>query len=439
MPTSLATCGLAISRDGTRMYYGIEASIVVFDIAKKKQLDRIDIGENVGCINLSDDEATLFAGSRSGTGRVIDLLTRKTLILPSQERSLCCILPCEETDVLTSTSECIRRWNRSTGEFIRTYSCDSDLATRGSIVISIIYDKRTKRIFSAMTNGVIIVWDAETSRVTGEMKSNPNQFIAIAWATPTTIVTCAADNTAKYWDITTLTCIQTILVENTLFAVASSPDGQRVAAGSFDNSVKIWDLATGIENAVLSHHSDTVAQVIFSPDGRFIASNAYDDILNLYHIEPPFPFLIKDGSLTSAQTKSHHLLYSDGTFRSSYDTPSPVRITTSTRCTLSTENSFTLKLDHPSTNSSMITLTATSMASAQEWVEAICAVTNNIAFRPANRLGTPSDIICRYRFDILQQISFHHRRTTQHPLAVKDVMKIIGMYVTTQASKAGFR
>ena len=41
-------------------------------------------------------------------------------------------------------------------------------------------------------------------------------------------------------------------------SVAISPDGRRVVSGSDDNTLKVWDVATGECVATLKGHSDSV-------------------------------------------------------------------------------------------------------------------------------------------------------------------------------------
>ena len=53
-----------------------------------------------------------------------------------------------------------------------------------------------------------------------------------------------------------------------VFSVAFSPDGQRLASASLDQTVKVWDARTGQESLTLKGHTSFVHSVAFSPDGQ---------------------------------------------------------------------------------------------------------------------------------------------------------------------------
>jgi WD40 repeat protein len=64
--------------------------------------------------------------------------------------------------------------------------------------------------------------------------------------------------------------------------VAFSPDGTQVASASSDETVRLWDLATGSELQTLKGHSGRVYGAAFSPDGTQVASASDDKTVRLW-------------------------------------------------------------------------------------------------------------------------------------------------------------
>ena len=61
-----------------------------------------------------------------------------------------------------------------------------------------------------------------------------------------------------------------------------SPDGSRLASGSYDHTVRLWDGFTGVPIATLEGHSESVTSLSFSPDGSRLASGSYKDTVILW-------------------------------------------------------------------------------------------------------------------------------------------------------------
>ena len=69
-----------------------------------------------------------------------------------------------------------------------------------------------------------------------------------------------------------------------VWAVAYSPDGGRIVSASRDETLKIWDAASGAELVTLMGHADSVCAVAYSRDGTRIVSGSFDETLIIWDV-----------------------------------------------------------------------------------------------------------------------------------------------------------
>ncbi|MDR1174301.1 MAG: WD40 repeat domain-containing protein [Treponema sp.] len=100
------------------------------------------------------------------------------------------------------------------------------------------------------------------------------------------IATGSKDNTVKIWDVESGREIRTLSGHtNSVRAAGYSPDGRRIVSGSLDTSAKIWNAETGQEIRTLSGHSGGIRSVAYSPDGRRIVSGSIDKTVKIWNAE----------------------------------------------------------------------------------------------------------------------------------------------------------
>jgi hypothetical protein len=76
--------------------------------------------------------------------------------------------------------------------------------------------------------------------------------------------------------------------DDSVFAVALSADGKKLAAGGFDRLVRVWDVGEGIDKARLEqsfeNHADCVFAVAFSPDGKYLLTGSRDKTAKVWDL-----------------------------------------------------------------------------------------------------------------------------------------------------------
>jgi WD40 repeat protein len=68
-------------------------------------------------------------------------------------------------------------------------------------------------------------------------------------------------------------------------ALEFSPDGTRLAIGTSDQKISLWDIPSGQRWATLSGHTGDVAHLAWRPDGRALVSASTDKTLRLWTVD----------------------------------------------------------------------------------------------------------------------------------------------------------
>src|SRR5436305_4785955 len=105
----------------------------------------------------------------------------------------------------------------------------------------------------------------------------------------------SGDKTVRVWDVQTGECEDTLEGHSDwVDSVVFSPDGSLVTSGSWDKTVRVWGAQTGECKHTLEGHSSLVTNVVFSPDGSRIASGSYDKTVRVWDIATGTELLCHD-------------------------------------------------------------------------------------------------------------------------------------------------
>ena len=124
-------------------------------------------------------------------------------------------------------------------------------------------------------------WHYLYRRLDLSLATFPGNLLALS-PDGTRIASGSDDFTIKLWDIASGEAVATLRGhEDHVYSAAFSPDGARIASGSIDKTIRLWDAASGQELATLNQRRQ-VWVVAFSPDGTRIAAGGSDPTIKLW-------------------------------------------------------------------------------------------------------------------------------------------------------------
>jgi predicted NACHT family NTPase len=94
------------------------------------------------------------------------------------------------------------------------------------------------------------------------------------------------DQSVRLWEVASgkeVRCFATH--ESGMHCVAFSPDGCLALSGNWDNSLRLWDVRTGKEKLCFTGHTGMVNSIAFSPDGRRAVSGGWDHTVRVWDVQ----------------------------------------------------------------------------------------------------------------------------------------------------------
>ncbi len=160
---------------------------------------------------------------------------------------------------------------------------------------SIAVSPNGRTLASGGTDHTIKLWEVSSGQMLRTLTGHKDWIYSVAFSSDGRTLASGAgyqdnsvyshDNTIKLWDIASGHELRTLAGHSEPVAcVRFSPDGRTLASGSYDLTVKLWDLVSGRLLRTFTGHKNTVHSVAFSPDGRILASGSEDHTIKLWDL-----------------------------------------------------------------------------------------------------------------------------------------------------------
>ena len=137
-------------------------------------------------------------------------------------------------------------------------------------------------VLAVATDAGIWLYDAATHREVALLPARPARDMAFS-PDGTILASCGSHkDKVRLWDVET--GHQMAVIDVTAKTVAFSPDGKTLA--SVSTGIELWDVETGIVKAVISEAGLWgIGSVAFSPDGTTLAGGLHDHTVRLWDVE----------------------------------------------------------------------------------------------------------------------------------------------------------
>jgi WD40 repeat protein len=133
----------------------------------------------------------------------------------------------------------------------------------------------------------VLIWKADGSERVARLVGLSERVQSIAFSADGKRLAVAGGSPARFgeiqvWDLAKKKLLMsTSITYDTLFGVSWAPDGQKIAFGCSDNTVRAIEADSGKQILFSNSHTDWVLGTVFSKDSRFVASVSRDGSVRL--------------------------------------------------------------------------------------------------------------------------------------------------------------
>ena len=272
----------AVSPDGSTIAFGGDDDLITLHDARDGRLRNTLRGhaKRVTTLDFSPDGLLLASASEDGTARIwnaADGSCQRVLEGHAGPIVVVRFAPDGQSLATASRDGTARVWSVP-GEGPAVV-----LTGHGALVRTLDFSPDSQLLATGSDDGTARLWEAGSDTPAGTLQAGTSAVTQLAFVGDKRLVTGTMRGGLDLWDVATATHVTSLDGHSAeIRALATPPDGTRIATASSDRTARLWDGASGVELVVLRGHSGPVTGLVLSSDGHDLVTTSDDTSLRVW-------------------------------------------------------------------------------------------------------------------------------------------------------------
>ena len=248
--------------------------------------------DRIYAIAYSPDSQSLASGNSDGRIRVWDTRTgtlKSTLIAHASDITAVTFSPDGQIlagAVSLEEGGTIEFWNVDTGERLKSFVGPTSGGHTDRIT-ALVFSKDGGMFASSSDDETIRFWHPTTETPLRSITGHSRERVRdVMYASHGRILACLREENIQLWEPHTGRRIKTVDFKERIFSTAYSPDNVTFACETAGGNVWLLDANTGEHNKTpLIGHTEGISSLDFNRDGSILASGSYDRTIRLWNVD----------------------------------------------------------------------------------------------------------------------------------------------------------